>query len=50
MRHLIDAQRASGGYTEQLWGVLQFAIWHRIFVEQQGRMPGTSEDPLDWIR
>lgn len=50
LRHLIDAQRASGGYTEQLWGVMQFAIWHRIFVEQQGRMPGTSEDPLDWIR
>jgi asparagine synthase (glutamine-hydrolysing) len=29
---------------------MQFAIWHRIFVEQQGRKPGREEDPLDWIR
>ena len=29
---------------------MQFAIWHRLFVEQPGRLPGRSEDPLDWIR
>lgn len=50
VRHLVDAQRQGGGCTEQLWGVMQFAIWHRIFVEQQGRMPERSADPLDWIR
>ena len=50
IRHLIDAQQRSGGYSEQVWGLMQFAIWHRLFVEQPGRMPGRSEDPLDWIR
>jgi asparagine synthase (glutamine-hydrolysing) len=50
IQHLIEAQRHSGGCSEQVWGVMQFAIWHRIFVEQQGRKPGREEDPLDWIR
>jgi asparagine synthase (glutamine-hydrolysing) len=48
--HLIELQQRTGSYSEQLWGVLQFAIWHRLFVEQPGRLPGRSEDPLDWIR
>jgi len=50
IQHLIEAQRHGGGCSEQVWGVMQFAIWHRIFVEQQGRKPGREEDPLDWIR
>ena len=50
VRQLIDAQRAAGGHTVPLWGLMQFAIWHRIFVEQQGRMPELDADPLDWIR
>jgi asparagine synthase (glutamine-hydrolysing) len=50
IRHLIDQQQRGGGCTEQVWGVMQFAIWHRLFVEQPGRVPGRSEDPLDWIR
>ena len=50
IKGLIEAQQHSGGHSEQVWGLLQFAIWHRLFVEQPGRMPGRSEDPLDWIR
>jgi asparagine synthase (glutamine-hydrolysing) len=50
IQHLIKVQRHGGGCSEQVWGVMQFAIWHRIFVEQQGRKPGREEDPLDWIR
>ena len=50
VKGLIEAQQHSGGHSEQVWGLLQFAIWHRLFVEQPGRMPGRSEDPLDWIR
>jgi len=47
---LIEAQRHTGAYSEQVWGVMQFAIWHRIFVENHGQKPGLVEDPLDWIR
>lgn len=50
IRHLIEAQQRSGSHSEQVWGVMQFAIWHRLFVEQPGRVPARSEDPLDWIR
>ena len=50
VKGLIEAQQHTGGHSDQVWGLLQFAIWHRLFVEQPGRMPGRSEDPLDWIR
>jgi asparagine synthase (glutamine-hydrolysing) len=47
---LVELQQRSGDHAVQLWGILQFAIWHRLFVEQPGRVPGPSEDPLDWVR
>jgi asparagine synthase (glutamine-hydrolysing) len=47
---LVEAQRRTGHCTEQVWGLMQFAIWHRIFVERGGQPPGRVEDPLDWIR
>jgi len=50
VKGLIEAQQRTGGHSDQVWGLLQFAIWHRLFVEQPGRLPGRSEDPLDWIR
>lgn len=50
IRHLIEAQQRTGAHSDQVWGVMQFAIWHRIFVERGGQPPGRSEDPLDWIR
>ncbi len=28
---------------------MQFAIWHRLFVEEPGRVPAAEEDPLEWI-
>jgi len=50
VKYLVEAQRRTGAYSEQVWGVMQFAIWHRIFVERHGQQPGRAEDPLDWIR
>lgn len=50
IKYLIEAQRRTGAYSEQVWGVMQFAIWHRIFLENRGQKPGLVEDPLDWIR
>jgi asparagine synthase (glutamine-hydrolysing) len=50
VKGLIEAQQRTGSHSEQVWGLLQFAIWHRLYVEQPGRQPGRSEDPLDWIR
>jgi asparagine synthase (glutamine-hydrolysing) len=44
---LVREQQAGGNVSRAIWGLMQIAIWHRIFVE--GCTPGRDEDPLDWI-
>jgi asparagine synthase (glutamine-hydrolysing) len=44
---LVREQQAGGNASRAIWGLMQIAIWHRIFVE--GQTPGRDEDPLDWI-
>jgi asparagine synthase (glutamine-hydrolysing) len=44
---LLQAHQAHGSATREIWGLMQLAIWHRIFVE--GHVPGRDEDPLEWI-
>lgn len=46
---LARARAAGRGPTRLLFGLLQFAIWHRLFIEQPGLRPGPREDPLAWI-
>jgi asparagine synthase (glutamine-hydrolysing) len=49
VRRLVDEQAAGGGAARELWCLLQFAVWHRLFVEQPGLTPAPHEDPLEWI-
>ena len=44
---LIREQQNGGNANRAIWGLLQFAIWHRIFVERH--VPSRDEDPLEWI-
>lgn len=44
---LVRAQQRGGNAARLVWGLMQLAIWHRIFVE--GRVPGRDEDPLAWV-
>lgn len=46
---VFNAQRRDGRATREIFGIMQFAIWHRLFVETPGVRPGANEDPLDWI-
>jgi asparagine synthase (glutamine-hydrolysing) len=46
---LFAAQRADGRSSREIWCLMQFAIWHRLFIERPGAQPGPQEDPLDWI-
>jgi asparagine synthase (glutamine-hydrolysing) len=46
---LLQAQRRRGSAARELYGLMQFAIWHRLFLEQPGLRPAAREDPLDWI-
>jgi asparagine synthase (glutamine-hydrolysing) len=47
--NLVAARKAGRGGTRELFGLMQLAIWHRLFVEQPSIKPSPNEDPLDWI-
>ncbi len=46
---LVAARQASRGGARELFGLMQFAIWHRLFVESPGAVPAPEEDPLEWV-
>ena len=39
----------TSGRNRVLWSLMQFAIWYNLFIDQPGRIPGTWEDPLEWL-
>lgn len=48
---LLARQGAKHDVTREVWSLMQFAIWHRLFVESggNGKVPGAEEDPLAWL-
>jgi asparagine synthase (glutamine-hydrolysing) len=48
---LLARQAAKRDVTREVWSLLQFAIWHRLFVDGRGSLPppGAEEDPLEWL-
>jgi asparagine synthase (glutamine-hydrolysing) len=50
LKQLFEFQRHGGRGTRAVWCLMQFAIWHHIFIEGNGEEPTPQEDPLDWIR
>jgi asparagine synthase (glutamine-hydrolysing) len=46
---LLQEQRSRGSAARELYGLMQFAIWHRLFLEQPGSRPAARENPLDWL-
>ncbi len=48
VRTLLERQRSRHDVTREVWSLLQFAIWHRVFIEGAGT-PGGDEDPLAWL-
>lgn len=46
---LFALQRRSGTASREILCLMQFAIWHRLFIEQPGTKPTVAEDPRDWI-
>lgn len=49
IRELIDQSRGSPASGRVLWSILQFALWHRIFIEGSGERPPVSMNPLDLL-
>jgi len=46
---LLEAQRRKGGSSREVWCLMQFAIWHRIFVDGTAGEPEPESDPIVWI-
>lgn len=47
---LFEVQRRHGKAAREVFCLIQFAIWHRIFIEQSAPAPpSVSEDPRDWL-
>lgn len=46
---LVATQRQHRNITKQVWRLMVFAIWHTMFIELPGVLPGLNENPLDWI-
>ncbi|NKF21650.1 asparagine synthase (glutamine-hydrolyzing) [Solimonas marina] len=50
VRELLAREHARYDVTREVWSLMQFAIWHRLFIEADGsQVPGSDEDPLAWL-
>ena len=46
---LFQRQEKKGSASREIMCLIQFSIWHRMFIEQPGTAPSADENPLDWI-
>ncbi len=49
VRDLIRTQRNGGRHSAALWALVQFAIWHTLFIDGDGARPPASANLLDYI-
>ena len=49
IRALIDRQRHDGDRSPALWAVLQFAVWHKLFIEGDGTRPPATTDLMEYL-
>jgi asparagine synthase (glutamine-hydrolysing) len=49
VRQLIARTRNTRQGSAMLWALLQFAVWHRLFLEGDGARPPTLLDPLELL-
>ncbi len=46
---LIERHRRRGDRGAPLWALLNFALWHRIIVENNGNAPPARQDPFNYL-
>ncbi|MBK1693598.1 asparagine synthase (glutamine-hydrolyzing) [Chromatium weissei] len=49
IQELVTARQRGNGGSRELFGLMQFAIWHQLFIEQSKLKPAPNENPIDWI-
>jgi asparagine synthase (glutamine-hydrolysing) len=50
LNKLFEQQMAGKNHIREIFSVMQFAIWHNIFLNNLTGTPSSVEDPVDWIR
>lgn len=46
---LIKRQKNQGNAAREIWGMMQFAVWHELYLSGNDTIPTLNENPLDWI-
>ena len=49
IRKLIQQQHNNGNVSRPLWAIVQFAVWHRIVIENKGACPAHNQDPIELL-
>lgn len=49
VRELLRAYRGGGRGAQFLWVLVQFAMWHTLFIEGDGQRPPSQLDPLELL-
>lgn len=49
VRALIRRQGQEEDVGLELFRLVQYALWHQLFVAAPGQVPGSHENPLDWL-
>jgi asparagine synthase (glutamine-hydrolysing) len=47
--HLLRVCRGSGPSIRLVWALMQFAIWHQMFIDGSGERPPVKMDPLEYL-
>lgn len=46
---LIKARQRGAPVSRELFSLLQFALWHRLFIDAPGSLPAPTEATLEWL-
>ncbi len=49
VKTLLDQYQPTGPSNRMVWALLQFALWHQLFIEGSGERPPDNIDPLEFI-
>ncbi len=49
IKGLFTAYEKGKTVTREIWSIMHFAIWQRMFITHSGVKPSDDENPLDWI-
>lgn len=49
LTRMFESHRRNHRLSREIFSILQFAIWHRIFIEGNGEAPPPNADPIAWL-